>query len=116
VLANDSDPDGDPLTVTGVTDPPNGTATINPDNTVTSRPEYGFLGTDTFTYTIHDGQGSTDTGVVTVRVRKTSRRDQSPAVRYNKRIPGLLALMQNCTTTPPRRRCSPRRSGEGSAR
>ena len=78
MLANDSDPDGDPLTVTGVTDPPNGTATINPDNTVTYRPECGFLGTDTFTYTIDDGQGGTDTGVVTVRVRKTSRQGSIP--------------------------------------
>jgi Bacterial Ig domain len=78
VLANDSDPDGDPLTVTGVTDPPNGTATINPDNTVTYRPECGFLGTDTFTYTIDDGRSGTDTGVVTVRVRKTSRRGSIP--------------------------------------
>jgi hypothetical protein len=74
VLANDSDPDGDSLTVTGVSDPPNGTATRNADNTVTYRSDCGFQGFDTFTYTISDGAGGTDTGMVTVRVRKTSRR------------------------------------------
>jgi Big-like domain-containing protein len=51
VLANDADADGDPLTATGVTDPPNGTATVNPDNTVTYRSTCGFSGFDTFTYT-----------------------------------------------------------------
>jgi hypothetical protein len=79
VLANDSDPDGDPLTVTGVTDPPNGTAVNNGDGTVTFTPDCGFFGIDTFDYTISDGQGGTDTGTVTVRNRKTSRRSSVPA-------------------------------------
>jgi hypothetical protein len=74
VLANDSDPDGDPLTVTSVTDPPNGTATRNPDNTVTYRPDCGFTGTDMFTYSISDGAGGSASALVTVTVRKTSRR------------------------------------------
>jgi hypothetical protein len=79
VLANDSDPDGDPLTVTGVTDPPNGTAVNNGDGTVTYTPDCGFFGIDTFDYTISDGQGGSDTGTVTVRNRKTSRRGSVPA-------------------------------------
>jgi Bacterial Ig domain len=74
VLANDSDPDGDPLTVTTVTDPPRGTATRNADNTVTYRPDCGFTGTDMFTYTISDGRGGTASALVTVTVRRTSRR------------------------------------------
>lgn len=79
VLANDSDPDGDTLTVTSVTDPPNGTAVNNGDGTVTYTPDCGFFGIDTFNYTISDGQGGTDTGMVTVRNRKTSRRGSIPA-------------------------------------
>jgi hypothetical protein len=79
VLANDSDPDGDPLTVTSVSDPPNGTAVNNGDGTVTYTPDCGFFGTDTFGYSISDGQGGTDTGLVTVRNRKTSRRGSIPA-------------------------------------
>jgi CshA-type fibril repeat protein len=74
VLANDSDADGDSLTVTGVTTPANGTATINPDNTITYRSNCGFQGFDSFSYTISDGNGGTDTAQVTVQVRKISRR------------------------------------------
>ena len=68
VLANDSDPDGDPLTVIGNTDPLNGTVTVNPDGTFTYTPETGFAGTDQFTYTISDGNGGTDTATVTLTV------------------------------------------------
>ncbi len=71
VLANDSDPDGDPLTVTAVTSPANGTATINgagPNNTVTYKSNSGFIGTDTFNYTVSDGRGQTASAKVTVTV------------------------------------------------
>ncbi|MEO1706898.1 MAG: Ig-like domain-containing protein [Pseudomonadota bacterium] len=68
VLADDNDPDGDPLTVTAVTPPTNGTVTINPDGTVTYLPDPQFNGTDTFTYTIDDGNGGTDTAMVTITV------------------------------------------------
>jgi len=66
--ANDSDVDGDPLTVAEVGQPAHGTATVEPDGTVTYTPEDGFVGTDTFTVTISDGQGGTDTSDVTVHV------------------------------------------------
>jgi large repetitive protein len=67
VLTNDSDPDGDPLTVTSAT-APNGTVVINPDGTVTYTPNANFNGTDTITYTISDGNGGTSTAIVTVTV------------------------------------------------
>jgi hypothetical protein len=74
VLANDIDPNNDPLTVTGITQPANGTAVLNANQTVTYDPVCSFQGTDTFTYTISDGQGETDTASVSVRARRTSRR------------------------------------------
>jgi Bacterial Ig domain len=77
VLANDSGSEGDSLIVTGVSDPLNGTATVNPDNTVTYDPDGCFAGTDMFTYTISDGRGGPDSATVTVRVRKTSRGPRS---------------------------------------
>ena len=58
VLANDSDPDGDPLTILDVSTPNVGTAVTNADNTITYTPATNFLfGMDTFRYIISDGQG-----------------------------------------------------------
>lgn len=70
VLANDSDPDGDPLTVTEVrhTGPGNATVTINANNTVHYQSIRGFSGDDFFEYTISDGRGGTATATVNVRV------------------------------------------------
>lgn len=68
VLANDSDPDGDPLTVTAVTDPASGGAVRNADGTVTYTPDPGFGGGDSFEYTITDGTGGSDSATVFVTV------------------------------------------------
>jgi large repetitive protein len=68
VLANDSDPEDDALTITAVTDPTNGTAVIS-STQVTYTPATDFTGTDTFTYTISDGD-LTDTATVTVTVNE----------------------------------------------
>ncbi len=68
VLANDTDIDGDALTVTAVTQPTNGTATINGDDTVTYIPDSNFNGSDSFSYTVDDGHGGSDTAVVTIAV------------------------------------------------
>ncbi len=68
VLANDTDPDGDTLTVLDVSVPANGTASINPDGTVQYVPDNDFRGVDTFTYTVGDGHGGTDVATVTVDV------------------------------------------------
>ncbi len=70
MLANDSDPDGDPLTVTATTRPAHGSVVINADRTVTYTPSARFQGTDTFRYTASDGRGATTTATVTVTVKK----------------------------------------------
>ncbi len=66
VLANDSDPDGDPLTLVGVTQASHGKVTISANNTLTYTPRENFVGTDMFSYTISDGRGGTATATVTV--------------------------------------------------
>jgi VCBS repeat-containing protein len=68
VLDNDSDPDGDTITLISVTNGSRGTVAINPDSTVRYTPNLNFNGTDTFTYTVSDGDGATDTATVTVTV------------------------------------------------
>ncbi len=67
VLANDSDPDGDVLSVQSVTQPANGTVVSNGVD-VTYTPDSGFNGTDTFTYVVSDGNGGTDTATVSIAV------------------------------------------------
>jgi VCBS repeat-containing protein len=67
VLNNDSDSDGDMLTVDSVTQGTNGSVTNNGSD-VTYTPDPGFNNTDSFTYTISDGNGGTDTATVTVAV------------------------------------------------
>ncbi len=68
VLANDTDPDNDPLTVSQVTQPANGTAVINGDDTITYTPDNNFNGTDAFTYTADDGFGGNSTATVYVTI------------------------------------------------
>jgi uncharacterized repeat protein (TIGR01451 family) len=60
VLANDTDPDGDTLIVTGVTDPEHGTASINVDYTIHYVPDQDWYGgPDSFAYFVSDGNGGT---------------------------------------------------------
>lgn len=71
VLANDTDVEGSPLTVSTVTVPANGTAVINADNTVTYTPNTDFVGLDTFSYTANDGDADSGPATVTVNVTQT---------------------------------------------
>ena len=68
VLANDSDPDGDVLSVASAAATAGGTAVRNADNTVTFTAVAGFTGIGRFTYTVNDGRGglASATGLVTV--------------------------------------------------
>lgn len=70
VLANDSDPDGDPIKVQAFTYAQHGTLTLNDDGTFTYAPVAGFTGTDSFVYAIDDGWGGSDTAVVRITVER----------------------------------------------
>ncbi len=67
VLANDTDPDGDALSVTGAT-ASNGTVSILAGGTISYQPAANFNGTDTIVYQISDGNGGVSTATVTVTV------------------------------------------------
>lgn len=72
MLANDSDPDGDTLTIISVDSPSTGTVTLNEDGTISFKPAAGFNGDATFTYTVQDSDGLTDSATVTVHVEPVS--------------------------------------------
>jgi len=67
VLNNDHDIDGDTLIITDVdTTGTNGTVTWDANGTVIFTPNTDFIGTTTFSYTVSDGNGGTDTATVTI--------------------------------------------------
>ncbi|MBK9051530.1 MAG: cadherin-like domain-containing protein [Chloroflexi bacterium] len=70
LLANDIDPDGGALTASCApcTTTNGGTVTLNADGSFTYGPPASFTGNDTFTYTVTDIHGLTDTGTVTFTV------------------------------------------------
>jgi len=67
VTANDTDPDGDTLTVVGFTPPSHGTASFT-GNVATYRPAANYTGSDELEYTIDDGHGRTSTASVYITV------------------------------------------------
>ncbi|HEX7314832.1 MAG TPA: Ig-like domain-containing protein [Pyrinomonadaceae bacterium] len=70
VLANDSDVDGDVLTITSVAQPANGAVTIPAGGkSVSYTPRRNYRGNDLFTYTVSDGRGGTRTASVTIVVK-----------------------------------------------
>ncbi|HEY3282266.1 MAG TPA: Ig-like domain-containing protein [Armatimonadota bacterium] len=73
VLANDTDPEGDPLTAALAAAPSHGTATAAVGGSFSYTPAPGYHGVDTFTYTASDGHGGTATGTVTVTVYLPNR-------------------------------------------
>ena len=68
VLANDYDPDGDALTLDTVGPAGHGWVYRNPQDQLTYTPDTGFVGTDSFTYTLRDVHGSLAGATVTIQV------------------------------------------------
>ena len=80
VLSNDTDPDGDILTLNAVTTPPgHANATIT-GNRILYVPQNGYKGDDSFVYEINDGSGGSATAKVTVSVGSTSSNSAPDAV------------------------------------
>ena len=68
--SNDTDPDGDldPTSVTILINPSGGTATVNPDGSITYTPDPDFSGGDSLVYEVCDATGSCDTATVALTV------------------------------------------------
>ncbi len=71
VLANDSDPDGNALTLAAVGAAAHGTARIV-GNTLQYTPMPGYIGNDAFSYTVDDGAGGRATAMVNVTIKRTN--------------------------------------------
>lgn len=68
VLANDTDNEDDALESTLDTPPSNGSLTLNLDGSFVYTPDPDFFGIDTFTYTVSDGDQTSNTATVTINV------------------------------------------------
>ncbi|MDN5787942.1 Hint domain-containing protein [Pseudorhodobacter sp.] len=68
VLDNDTDPNGQPLSINGTPTAANGTVTVTPDGALQYMPNPDFNGTDTINYEIADPDGNTSSSTVTVTV------------------------------------------------
>ncbi|XXF07671.1 Ig-like domain-containing protein [Pseudomonas sp. D2-3] len=69
LLGNDTDPNGDALSITSVQNATNGTVTLNNGNVVFT-PKAGFYGDASFQYSISDGKGGSDIATVTLKVNQ----------------------------------------------
>lgn len=69
-LANDTDPDGDDLTISQLRQPGHGTVVLNADGTVTYVPDATFSGRDSFVYVASDGNGGTNAARVIIDVNQ----------------------------------------------
>ncbi|HZM14806.1 MAG TPA: Ig-like domain-containing protein, partial [Candidatus Krumholzibacteria bacterium] len=69
VRGNDTDIEGDTLTVSVATPPAHGTLVLAADGSFTYTPALDFFGTDSFTYTVRDPSGASDTGVANLTIR-----------------------------------------------
>ncbi|MEO9653442.1 VCBS domain-containing protein [Marinomonas sp.] len=68
LLENDSDEDGDVLTITGINNAQNGYAYITDTGVIHFIPSVDFSGTGSFDYTISDGNGGYDTATALIQV------------------------------------------------
>ncbi|WP_138505531.1 Ig-like domain-containing protein [Nostoc sp. PA-18-2419] len=99
LLANDSDIDGNSLSITAVSDATNGSVVLNTEQgNIVFTPAFDFSGAASFNYTVSDGNGGTNTAAVAVTVNQTSSlneitgtsgRDVITGTSSNDRIIGL---------------------------
>ena len=103
VLSNDSDPDGDSLSLTNLANSANGQALITNDDSISYTPDSGFTGTDLFTYTVADDNGGTDTATVEVTVETPNRApslEAMPSQTVEENSPVGMTVVQASATDP----------------
>ncbi|RFM33077.1 Ig-like domain-containing protein, partial [Chitinophaga silvisoli] len=98
VLSNDTDPDGDALTASVVTNPAHGTIVLNADGSFTYTPNANFSGIDTLTYQACDN-GACDTArlIITVTAVNDAPVAADDAITINEDIQGTGNVLTNDT-------------------
>ncbi len=101
VLGNDSDADGDSLTITSFTQPANGTVTRGPNGTLIYTPNANApCGIDdSFTYTISDGNGGTSSATATITIAAEEKPEaQNDSATTSAGSPVTIAVLGNDTS------------------
>lgn len=99
VLANDTDPDGDPLSAALVQSPAHGTLSLNGDGSFTYMPNLNFNGTDAFTYAASDGFSSAS-ATVTITVIAVNDPPTTPLNLAATAGSGRVTLSWQASTDP----------------
>jgi hypothetical protein len=92
VLANDTDVDGDALSVSAVGAASNGAGDIY-NGQVRYSPNSGYTGSDAFTYSISDGHGGTATGNVSVNVTAAAPPPAAVSVTFRQGTAGYTGTV-----------------------
>ncbi len=78
VTANDYDPDGEAIALSRADDPAHGSVELASATTVLYQPEFDYVGTDEFEYTIVDGNGTEASARVTIELLPDDAPNQAP--------------------------------------
>lgn len=98
LLANDSDPDGDPLTLTRIVVTNGGTASILPNNAIVFTPSANFFGTASFVYEASDGQGGLSFATVEIAVAPVN---DAPTINNEQSADALSVVKDSVLTVDP---------------
>ena len=97
VLGNDTDPDDDELTAGLMMGATNGIVTLSADGSYDYVPNAGYVGSDSFSYTVSDG-ALTDYGSVTIQVTNTAPVAAGDTASVHARPAGVTAGPQHQVT------------------
>ena len=100
VLANDVSPDETAMTVAILANGAHGTATLSTDGSFTYNPTVGYSGNDSFTYTLTNASGKTDTATVNITISTPIYFvNSSAATNGNGTLSSPFKLVQNAIGT-----------------
>ena len=97
VLANDMVVGDGSLRISAVSVPGYGAANVLPDQTIRYVPQRGFIGIDSFNYTVTDGQGNSASATITVKVVASNSEPLAVSDAFTIEVgaPTILAVLSN---------------------